>query len=227
MKQPKHVAFIMDGNGRWAKQRLMRRVSGHKQGLNTVTRVLRHARECGIEVVSLYVFSTENWHRPQEEVNGLFRLAREFLAKTDFAKEETRIIVSGDCSGLPEDLKLQIRATEQKTEKFSFIVNLCIDYGGRDELLHAVNTLLQSGVTHADENTLRAALYQPTLPDPDFIIRTGGEKRLSNFLLFQSAYAELYFTETLWPDFTEEEFDLALQDYSKRKRKFGRIEESE
>ena len=224
---PQHIAFIMDGNGRWAKKRFMPRMEGHRRGLTVAENVIDQCLALGVKYVSLYVFSTENWHRPQEEVNGLFRLAREFLAKTDFAKEQTRIIVSGDCSGLPEDLKLQIRATEQKTEEFSFIANLCIDYGGRDELLHAVNTLLQSGVTHADENTLRTALYQPTLPDPDFIIRTGGEKRLSNFLLFQSAYAELYFTETLWPDFTEEEFDLALQDYSKRKRKFGRIEESE
>ncbi len=220
----KHIAFIMDGNGRWAQRRGWKRQKGHREGLETVRRVLRYAKEKGIGIVSLYVFSTENWSRPQEEVEELFDLARRFLSVTDFKKEKIRVLVSGRQENLPKDLTKKICTVTEKTKDFrDFTVQLCIDYGGRDEIVSAVNRALKSGVSQVTEETFRNFLYQKDLPDPDLIVRTGGELRLSNFLMYQSAYSELYFTDVLWPDFSEKDFDEVLEAYRSRERKFGKV----
>lgn len=219
---PNHIAFIMDGNGRWASMRGMPRNYGHKKGVETVERVIDHCKSRGIKVVSLYVFSTENWRRPKEEVDGLFDLATKYFSKLVKAcKNGIKIVVSGERSGLPAELVNQIEQAEQATKAYDeMTVNLCINYGGRTEILSAVNKAVKDGITDFDENILRKYLYHD-LPDPDIIVRTGGHVRLSNFLLFQSAYSELLFSDVLWPDYSSKDIDDVLTIYSKRTRNFG------
>ncbi|MBR2974753.1 MAG: di-trans,poly-cis-decaprenylcistransferase, partial [Clostridia bacterium] len=209
-----HIAFIMDGNGRWASMRGLSRNFGHKQGLETVKDVVGWCRQAGIKVVSLYVFSTENWKRPQKEVDGIFSLAQKYLDKLDvFCRDGIRIVVSGSKAKLPEKLVDKIDNIVRKTATNEQItVNLCLNYGGRDEIVCAVNNILAKGGT-VTEQSLLSAMYVD-LPEPDLIVRTGGHMRLSNFLLYQSAYAELYFSDTLWPDFSKEEFDKILSNSS-------------
>ncbi len=223
MNIPNHVAFIMDGNGRWAKQRGLARLHGHKRGLDVAERVIDHSLAVGIKYLSLYVFSTENWKRPQSEINNLFALADRYLSRfDDFCKDRVRVVVSGEKDGLPQNLANKISYTEERTKDFNAIcVNLCINYGGQTEIVDAVNKLVKQGKDITVDN-IRNNLYQ-RLPDPDLIIRTGGQKRLSNFLLFQSAYSELVFSDTLWPDFTNEEYDAIIEEYGKRTRNFGGI----
>ena len=220
-KTLQHLAFIMDGNGRWASLRGLNRNFGHKQGLVTVENVINWCKRSGIKVVSLYVFSTENWKRPKREVDGIFSLAKKYLNKFEvFCKQGVKVVVSGSREKLPADLVDKIEDIQQKTASHDQItVNLCINYGGRNEIVCAVNDIVANGGKVTEESLLNAMYVN--LPEPDMIVRTGGHMRLSNFLLYQSAYAELYFTDTLWPDFTKEEFDTIVDIYYGRVRNFG------
>ena len=223
---PKHIAIIMDGNGRWARERRLPRLAGHNEGAKAVERTLKAARKLRIQFITLYAFSTENWSRPKEEIDGLMKLLSQSLDKyTDVAaKENMRLWVSGSQEKLfpplVEKIKKAIASTANNT---GLTVNLALNYGARQEITHAVNQLLNRGKKQITMEDISAALYQPALPDPELIIRTSGEERLSNFLLWQSAYSEFYFTPTLWPDFDEEDLTKALQEYARRTRRFGGI----
>lgn len=222
MNKLTHVAIIMDGNGRWAKAKGLVRMQGHKQGLVTAEKIIEHSIKRGIKYISLYVFSTENWKRPQKEISTLFSLADKYLDKfQEFCKNQVRVVVSGDKTGLPQKMVDKIELIQNKTAKFDAIcVNLCINYGGQADIVQAVNKLVESG-TKVTCQSLQQSLYNGFIPAPDIIVRTGGQKRLSNFLLYQSAYSELYFSDTLWPDFTNEEYDAIIADYETRIRNFG------
>lgn len=221
----RHIAFIMDGNGRWAEERGLDRSMGHRQGLTAAERVIDHSMEIGLECVSLYVFSTENWKRPQKEIDSLFSLAAKYLDGFERKYcDRARIVVSGRKDRLPARLGKKIVEIEQKTKKNSaFCVNLCIDYGGQTEIADACELLVSQGKTITVQ-AISESLYNAFLPPPDLIVRTGGMQRLSNFLLFNSAYAELYFCNTLWPDFSVEEYDAIVASVSGRVRSFGGIE---
>lgn len=221
----RHIAFIMDGNGRWAEERGLDRSMGHRQGLTAAERVIDHSMEIGLECVSLYVFSTENWKRPQKEIDSLFSLAAKYLDGFERKYcDRARIVVSGRKDRLPARLGKKIVEIEQKTKKNSaFCVNLCIDYGGQTEIVDACEFLASQGKTITVQ-AISESLYNAFLPPPDLIVRTGGMQRLSNFLLFNSAYAELYFCNTLWPDFSVEEYDAIVASVSGRVRSFGGIE---
>lgn len=222
---PRHIGIIMDGNGRWATERGKKRSYGHKAGTKVVDKIVSHAFACEVYALTLYAFSSENWQRPQEEVDEIMRLLKSYLV--DFTKKmvknKVRLVIAGDRSALSPELNEVIDESMEKTIRFSdHILTLAINYGGRQEIVHAVNRLIKSGKEVSTQN-ISDNLYTSLSGDPDLIIRTGGEIRLSNFLLFQGAYSELYFTDVLWPDFTEEDFDKALQDFSHRKRRFGKI----
>ncbi len=221
---PQHIAFIMDGNGRWAKKRFMPRMEGHRRGLTVAENVIDQCLALGVKYVSLYVFSTENWKRDQAEVQGLFDLAYRYIDRFEtFCKDKARVVVSGRRDRLPQKLLAKIVDIEAKTAEFDKIcVNLLIDYGGQNEIADAVARIVASG-KQPTEAEIRANLYNAFVPDPDLIVRTGGQKRLSNFMLYQSAYAELYFSDTLWPDFSETELQAIIADYSARVRNFGGI----
>lgn len=199
----------------------LNRNAGHKQGLQTVENVIDWCVQANVDVVSLYVFSTENWKRPKKEVEGIFSLAKKYLNKfEDFCQKGVKVVVSGSKNRLPSELVEKIENIQQATKHYNKItVNLCINYGGRSEIVDAVNNILASGGTVTEESLL-SAMYA-NLPEPDLIVRTGGHMRLSNFLLYQSAYAELYFTDTLWPDFSKSEFDKIIEIYCGRVRNFG------
>lgn len=223
---PRHVAIIMDGNGRWAKERRFPRLAGHRAGANAVERTIKAAKQAGVEFLTLYAFSTENWSRPQDEIDGLFKLLEQTLDRyaKDAAKHGVKLLISGSREKLPlavlEKINKAITSTAQNT---ALTLNLALNYGARQEITQAVNTLLKQGKTAVSMDDISAALYQPALPDPELIIRTSGEERLSNFLLWQAAYSEFYFSPVLWPDFDENEFNKALTEYSHRTRRFGGI----
>ncbi len=228
---PKHIAIIMDGNGRWAKKRFLPRILGHQSGVQAVERTIRFAKDRGIPVLSFYAFSTENWRRPLEEVSGLMGLFRYFtVSKLRAMKEEgVRIRFVGRSRELLEDVYDILRHAEEETRECSAIqAYFCLNYGGRQEILDAVAALLREEPSSLPEKLTEEYfsryLYAPDLPDPDLIIRTSGENRLSNFWLWQSAYSELYFTEVLWPDFSERDFEAALEAYGKRERRYGGTE---
>ena len=222
MNKLTHVAIIMDGNGRWAQGKGLVRMEGHKQGLATAEKIIEHSIKVGIKYLSLYVFSTENWKGPQTEVSTLFSLAEKYLDKfQDFCKNKVRVVVSGSRDGLPKKLVKKAEQIQKETANHDAIcVNLCINYGGQQDILQAVNKLAESGLPITAES-LQQNLYNGFIPAPDVIVRTGGQKRLSNFLLYQSAYAELYFSNTLWPDFSIEEYNDIIADYELRIRNFG------
>ena len=224
-KIPRHIGIIMDGNGRWAQQKGKKRSYGHKAGSENVQKVSEHAFRRGVEIISLYAFSSENWARPREEVDELMRLLGEHLKKlaSKAVKNGIRIDVLGNKERLSPKLNKIIAEQTAKTAGGKKILNILIDYGGRGEIVHALKALKASGAEITEESVSRF-LYTAGLPDPDLIVRTGGELRLSNFLLYQSAYAELYFTDVLWPDFGAEELDKALESYASRKRRYGKIE---
>ena len=224
-KIPRHIGIIMDGNGRWAQQKGKKRSYGHKAGSENVQKVAEHAFRRGVEIISLYAFSSENWARPREEVDELMRLLGEHLKKlaSKAVKNGIRIDVLGNKERLSPKLNKIIAEQTAKTAGGKKILNILIDYGGRGEIAHALKALKASGAEITEESVSRF-LYTAGLPDPDLIVRTGGELRLSNFLLYQSAYAELYFTDVLWPDFGAEELDKALESYASRKRRYGKIE---
>ena len=228
---PKHVGIIMDGNGRWAKKRGLPRVAGHKEGAKTVKMIVRTSGELGIQVLSLYAFSTENWQRPQEEIRYLMGLLTEYLISEldELMAEDVKIKAIGDLNALPgRVLKILENAMEKTAYNKGLTLNLALSYGGRDELIRSMRKIaLEIKSTNLtceeiNEALIRAYLDTKDQPDPDLIIRTSGEMRLSNFLLFQGAYAELWFTNTLWPDFTKDEYLKALLEYSKRTRRFGK-----
>ena len=224
MSIPTHIGIIMDGNGRWAKSKGLMRVSGHKKGLEVVENIIEYSRTLGIKYLSLYVFSTENWKRPRVEVDSLFALADKYLSRLEkFCRDRIRIVVSGDKEGLPPKLAKKIARIEQQTKDYdSICVNLCINYGGQNEIVKAVNDVINNN-RQVTVDSISQALYNSFIPKPDLIIRTGGQKRLSNFLLFQSAYSELYFSDTLWPDFSSDEYYNIIAEYQKRTRSFGGI----
>ncbi len=225
-KLPQHIGIIMDGNGRWAKKRGLPRIFGHRAGAKTVKEIVETAAKLGIKCLSLYAFSTENWQRPEDEIEGLFRLLRHYIRseRKKLIKNNIKLVVSGDLTKLDEKTKksLQELVDELKDNK-GLILNLCINYGGRQEIIRAVNKILNSNIKKINEQEFEKFLYTKDLPELDFLIRTSGELRISNFMLWQLAYAELYFTKTLWPDFTPKEFVLAIKEFQTRERRFGRI----
>jgi undecaprenyl diphosphate synthase len=224
-KLPRHVGIIMDGNGRWARARGMRRVEGHREGGQAAKRVVAAAAAAGLPFLSLYVFSTENWSRTEEEVSYLMFLVRSHLRKEyDFYRRNgVRIVHSGDLERLPPDIVTEIEEVARDTAGFTGLtLNLSINYGGRDEIIRAFRRFAARGEPgQVTEESFRGYLDHPELPDPDLIIRSANEHRLSNFLLWQSAYAELYFSPKLWPDWTGEDLDAALAEYGRRSRTFG------
>ena len=229
-KLPRHIAIIMDGNGRWAKKKSLNRISGHIKGVNAVREVVTACRELGIKVLTLYAFSIENWRRPAEEVNALMGLLKEYLQKEceEMVQNNIRLNAIGRIEDLPLDVQTTLQETKKKTEHCDrMILNLALSYGGRSEILHAVQGMLsdlQKGKVELEEITIQRFpeyLWTHGIPDPDLLIRTSGEYRISNFLLWQIAYTELYVTETLWPDFDRKELLKAIADYQSRERRFG------
>lgn len=222
---PNHIAIIMDGNGRWAKKRGLSRSYGHKAGANNLKNIIFECSDLGIKVLSVYAFSTENWKRPKEEVNYLMELPFEFLDqyKNDFDDNEIRIIVSGRKDRIPLKLKDKIDEYENKTrENNGMIFNICFDYGSYDEMLNAINIAHKSIEGEIKKKDIEKHLFTSALPNLDLLIRTSGELRISNFMLWQLSYAELYFTKVLWPDFKKKELHKAIVDYQKRERRFGK-----
>ena len=228
---PKHVAFIMDGNGRWAKKRGMPRKFGHREGAKTFHDITRYCRSIGIQNASFYVFSTENWKRPEEEIDAIMNLLWEYLNDCDeYLEQEVRMIFIGDKSRLPERIRnrmLELEEDSKKYDKMNLI--LAINYGGRDEIVRAAQAYARkclNGEANPEELTedqFGSLLFSGGVPDPDLIIRPSGEVRISNFLLWQSAYAEYYFTDVLWPDFTPAELEKAIAAYNLRNRRFGGV----
>lgn len=224
---PRHIGIIMDGNGRWAKKRLLPRSVGHRFGMDRMMGLLRHALDRGIPYVTVYALSTENFRRPKEEVEGLFNLIRKHFVPCmrEIAERQARVRVLGDLSLFPEDVrKLLLQAQEESAKYTGRGVNVALGYGARAEIVRAAKLAAAEGKDLTEE-TLSEYLYTAGQPDPDLIVRTGKELRLSNFLLWQSAYAELYFSEKLFPDFSDRDLDEALKEFSTRKRRFGKTDE--
>lgn len=233
---PVHVGIIMDGNGRWATRRGMPRSSGHIRGTSNVKEVIRTADKLGIKILTLYCFSTENWNRPAEEIEILMELLKDYLVqeKQELLDNNIQLRALGQTERLPPDVLQILNDTIQATSiNTGMVLNFCISYGSRSEILMAAQTLAKQctqGTLHPEqisEANFSSALLTGGLPDPDLIIRTSGEYRLSNFLLWQAAYSEIFVTETLWPDFKPNDFLVAIEDFSKRKRRFGRSDEHE
>jgi undecaprenyl diphosphate synthase len=228
---PQHIAIIMDGNGRWAGRRLLPRVAGHKAGIGPVRSTVEACARLGVKVLTLYAFSVENWKRPRAEVETLWRLLRYYLRQElpDLQKNDIRLQAIGRLEALPAEVRRELEsAVEATASNRGLQVNLAINYGGRAEIVDAVNAIIEVARTEGnidhlrlDEELIAANLYTAALPDPDLLIRTSGEMRISNFLLWQIAYAELYVTETLWPDFTRTDLLMAVLDYQKRDRRYG------
>ncbi len=232
---PRHVGIIMDGNGRWAQQRGLPRYKGHIEGAKTFRKIGEFAGDLGIECLTFYAFSTENWKRPPEEVAAIMDLFREYLRELDERKAENeekgiKVNFIGDRTGIPKDILKMMGYSERITRKKDHVIlNIAINYGGRQEILHSVQEIakeVEKGKLKSSEITeemISEHLYTGGLPDPDLIIRPSGEYRLSNFLLWQSAYSEFWYSDILWPDFTEEDFTAALRDFEKRNRRFGGV----
>jgi undecaprenyl diphosphate synthase len=228
---PAHVAIIMDGNGRWARRRSYPRILGHKAGIDVVRKVVEACAQLGLEALTLYAFSVENWKRPRHEIEGLWRLLRFYLRREvpELMRNNVRLVAIGGLQSLPANVQSELQTAMQRTaQNTGMQLNLAINYGGRTEIVDAVNAILndarQSGsgnIPLITEEMLAGRLYTAGLCDPDLLIRTSGEMRISNFLLWQIAYAEIYVTETLWPDFTVTDLLRALQDFQLRDRRFG------
>lgn len=220
-----HIAFIMDGNGRWAKKRLMPREYGHSAGAKKFREIIRHCKDKGIDCVTVYAFSTENWKRPKNEIDTILKLFREYIdeAEQDFQKNDVRVLFIGNRDVFDEEIKVKMAELERLTASRSKTVCVAINYGGRGEIVDAVNSLIRRGKSSISEEDITGAIYSGAVPPPDIIVRTGGEMRLSNFLLWQSAYAELFFTDTLWPDFSCREVDDIIEKFYQRNRRYGGI----
>ena len=215
-----HIAFIMDGNGRWAKKRGLPRKIGHKFGAKAFEDTVKNCHDIGINTVTVYAFSTENWSRPQEEIDAILDLMRNYIEEAK-KYEGVRIIFIGDKSPLPDDIISRMTDLENSTKDYPNILNIAFNYGGRAEIVHACNELISEGKESVTENDINIHLYTNLSSDPDLIVRTANEFRLSNFLLWQCAYSELFVTKTLWPDFNKKELLKAVQSFYERNRKFG------
>lgn len=228
---PKHIGIIMDGNGRWAKKRLLPRNMGHKKGAEVFKDIARYCDDLGMEAVTFYAFSTENWKRPQDEVDGLMKLFKQYLIDAfDYEKDNNRIIFLGDKSPFNEELRSLMLEIEEKTaSRDGMIINLALNYGSRDEIVHACKEIVEKvkngemDVEDITEESFSDHLYTKNQPDPDFILRPSGEKRISNFLLWQCAYSEFIYMDVLWPDFTRDDLDAAIAEFNKRNRRFGGV----
>lgn len=223
---PKHIAIIMDGNGRWAKSRHLPRTAGHKKGVEVTKSIVRHSGEVGLKYLTLYAFSTENWARPDDEINDLMGMLRYFLKgeAQELLKNNVRLRVIGFRDRLSQDIIDLINDLEVQSENNTGLnLTIALDYGGRQEILNAVNLVIKNGV-EVDEQDFAKHLLTSGVPDPDLLIRTSGEMRLSNFLLWQCAYTEFVFSDKLWPDFTTDEFDKAIAEYQQRDRRYGATE---
>ncbi len=227
---PRHVAIIMDGNGRWAKARGLPRTEGHRQGTENLRRILRAAVEFGVEILTIYAFSTENWKRPRAEIRVLLSILEMVIDRelNELHQEGVQLRHIGELDGIPPALQKKIHTARELTQhNNNLILNVAFNYGGRDEIVRAVRHIVRDGISQEqiDEALISSYMYTSPLPDPDLIIRTSGEIRLSNFLVWQGTYSEYYFTDTYWPDFDREEFLKALIEYSHRTRRFGKTDE--
>ncbi len=228
---PQHVGFIMDGNGRWAKKRGLPRSFGHREGAKNFKKIVRYCKDIGLKNISFYAFSTENWKRPADEVNTIMELFRDYIVDVrNFLSENTRMIFLGDKSAFDEDLREKMIKLEQDTAHYTeMTLMMAVNYGGRDELAHAARILAQKAVNgeirpeDITEQSIADNIYTAGFPDVDLVIRPSGEMRLSNYLIWQCAYAEYYFTDILWPDFTPAELDKALIEFGRRQRRFGGV----
>ncbi|MDD6094988.1 MAG: polyprenyl diphosphate synthase [Clostridia bacterium] len=221
----RHIAFIMDGNGRWARRRALPREAGHSVGTKTFKKTVTLCRDYGITTVTTYAFSTENWKRPEKEISEIMRLLDVYIkeAEDDNEKNKIRYIFLGEKSRLGDELREKCEYLENLTKDNTLVLNIALNYGGRDEIVRTVNKLIAEGKKEITEDDISANLFTRLSPDPDLIVRTGGEYRLSNFLMWQSAYSELYFTDCLWPDYNETELRRAIVEFSKRQRRFGGV----
>ena len=231
IKLPQHIAIIMDGNGRWAKKRALPRSAGHSAGSKNFKDIARYCNKIGLEYLTVYAFSTENWKRPKEEVDNIMNILRDYLKDAkNFKDENIKVKFIGDIEVLPEDIIYLIHDAEENSKDATGLnLNIALNYGGRDELVHAFKKLAQRiqknelSIDDITEETVSNFLYTAGQPDPDFIIRPSGEYRLSNYLIWQSAYAEFWFSDILWPDFKPKHLDKAIEDYNKRSRRFGGV----
>ena len=228
---PRHIAIILDGNGRWAKKRGLPRTAGHAVGSENFRKIATYCKNIGVDYLTVYAFSTENWKRPEDEVKTIMRLLGRYLQEAidTMERDQIRMRVFGDVEGLPQELRELVAKTDEISRRYEgFQANICLNYGGRAEILNAAKRYARDlAEGKADESLSEEQfgnyLYSASIPDPDLMIRPGGEQRISNFLLWQCAYAEFYFTDVLWPDFTPEELDKAIAAYQKRDRRYGRV----
>ena len=224
---PEHIAIIMDGNGRWAKKRALPRTAGHAAGSKKFKEIARYCNKIGLKYLTVYAFSTENWKRPKDEVDNIMKIFKEYLEDTkNFKDENIKLQFIGDRSVLDPDIQRLMKQSEEDSKNATGLhLNIAINYGGRDEIVHAVKDIIASGVKADDvtEQMISERLYTSDQPDPDFIIRPSGEYRLSNYLIWQSAYAEYWFSDILWPDFKTSDLEKAIDDFNKRNRRFGGV----
>ena len=228
---PRHIAIILDGNGRWARRRGLPRTAGHAAGSENFRKIATYCKNIGVEYLTVYAFSTENWKRPEDEVKTIMRLLRRYLneAIDTMERDKIRMKIFGDVAGLPQELQELVRKTDEISKRYEgFQANICLNYGGRDEIVHAARRYaedLAAGKVQGElsEEQFGGYLYSAGIPDPDLLIRPGGEQRISNFLLWQCAYAEFYFSDVLWPDFGTDELDKAIEAFRKRDRRYGNV----
>ncbi len=228
---PRHIAIILDGNGRWAKKRALPRTAGHAVGAETFRKIALHCRDIGVDYLTVYAFSTENWKRPEEEVRTIMRLLDKYLheAVDTMERDHMKMKVFGDVAGLPKELQDLVAETNEISKRYEgFQANICLNYGGRAEIVHAAERYAADRLEGKAEGPLTEErfsgyLYSSGIPDPDLLIRPGGEQRISNFLLWQCAYSEFYFTDVLWPDFSAEELDRAVEAFRRRDRRYGGV----
>ena len=228
---PRHIAIILDGNGRWARRRGLPRTAGHAAGSENFRKIATYCKNIGVEYLTVYAFSTENWKRPEDEVKTIMRLLRRYLneAIDTMERDKIRMKIFGNVAGLPQELQELVRKTDEISKRYEgFQANICLNYGGRDEIVHAARRYaedLAAGKVQGElsEEQFGGYLYSAGIPDPDLLIRPGGEQRISNFLLWQCAYAEFYFSDVLWPDFGTDELDKAIEAFRKRDRRYGNV----
>lgn len=224
---PEHIAIIMDGNGRWAKKRSLPRTAGHAAGSKNFKTIARYGNKIGLKYMTVYAFSTENWKRPPEEVKNIMNILRDYLKDAkNFKDENIKVKFIGDIAALDEDIRELIADAETTSENATGMhLNIALNYGGRDEIVKAVRKIVEKGIAPDDitEDTISENLYTAGMPDPDFIIRPSGEYRLSNYLIWQAAYSEYWFSNILWPDFKPKHLDMAIEDYNKRNRRYGGV----